>query len=224
VVALVAQWRSALFRTSDIQDAHAIFDRLSDPTSGLRASMQRFGSVASKPESAATERLVEYLNQSLLCGLQIPGAKGKEPRLGEITRFQYELFRRRELLPTDPMFRGGAGAEFAEGFCSANEIVSCFPPEFSGLVDLTVCNSVLLAESIRRAYPDCLVLANEDLAYLDFRLATYAQVIRSLSDQPEPAKSMRSYPVSTRINHVANDDEECSRPVEFASTQNRLFS
>jgi len=38
------------------------------------------------------------------------------------------------------------------------------------------------------------------------------------------ARMMRSYPVSTRINHVANDDVQCSRPVELAQTQNRLFS
>jgi hypothetical protein len=31
---------------------------------------------------------------------------------------------------------------------------------------------------------------------------------------------MLCYPVSTRINHVANDDEECSAPVELAQTQN----
>ena len=37
------------------------------------------------------------------------------------------------------------------------------------------------------------------------------------------AKSMPSYPVSTRINHVANDDEECSRPVELIQIQDRLF-
>jgi putative SOS response-associated peptidase YedK len=41
---------------------------------------------------------------------------------------------------------------------------------------------------------------------------------------PFDAKSMRSYAVSTRINYVANDDEECSRPVEVAETQNRLFA
>jgi len=34
---------------------------------------------------------------------------------------------------------------------------------------------------------------------------------------------MRSYPVSSRINHVANDDEECSGPLEIAEAQNRLF-
>lgn len=42
--------------------------------------------------------------------------------------------------------------------------------------------------------------------------------------KPYDAKSMRSYPVSTRINHVANDDADCSREVELAEVQNRLFS
>jgi len=41
---------------------------------------------------------------------------------------------------------------------------------------------------------------------------------------PYDARLMRSYPVSSRINHVANDDEECSRPMMIADTQNRLFA
>jgi putative SOS response-associated peptidase YedK len=40
--------------------------------------------------------------------------------------------------------------------------------------------------------------------------------------KPYDAPLMRCYPLSTRINHVANDDEECSAPVELA--QSRLFS
>ena len=40
--------------------------------------------------------------------------------------------------------------------------------------------------------------------------------------KPYDARIMRCYPVSTRINHVANDGEECSRPVELAETQDRL--
>jgi putative SOS response-associated peptidase YedK len=42
--------------------------------------------------------------------------------------------------------------------------------------------------------------------------------------KPYDARQMRGYPVSTRINRVANDDEECSRPVEFTPPQDRLFS
>ena len=42
--------------------------------------------------------------------------------------------------------------------------------------------------------------------------------------KPYDARVMRCYPVSGRVNHVANDDEDCSRPVEFTDHQNRLFS
>jgi putative SOS response-associated peptidase YedK len=34
---------------------------------------------------------------------------------------------------------------------------------------------------------------------------------------------MRCYPVSTRINYVANDDAECSAHVELHETQAGLF-
>jgi putative SOS response-associated peptidase YedK len=41
--------------------------------------------------------------------------------------------------------------------------------------------------------------------------------------RPCDARLMRCYPISTRINRVANDDEECSAPVELAHIQDRLF-
>jgi hypothetical protein len=42
--------------------------------------------------------------------------------------------------------------------------------------------------------------------------------------KPYDARLMRCYPISTRINHVANDDEKCSEPVELAQIQSRLLS
>ena len=42
--------------------------------------------------------------------------------------------------------------------------------------------------------------------------------------KPYDARLTWCYPVSTRINYVAKDDEECSAPVELAQVQNRLFS
>jgi putative SOS response-associated peptidase YedK len=40
--------------------------------------------------------------------------------------------------------------------------------------------------------------------------------------KPYDARLIRCYPVSTRINDVANDDEECSAPVELTQSQGRL--
>src|SRR5215471_14919624 len=42
--------------------------------------------------------------------------------------------------------------------------------------------------------------------------------------KPYDARMMRAYPVSPRINHVANDDQECSRAVERSDIQSGLFS
>lgn len=51
------------------------------------------------------------------------------------------------------------------------------------------------------------------------------QNVAAISEIPKPydARLMRSYPVNNRINHVANDDEECSRRVEVAEGQKQLF-
>ena len=42
--------------------------------------------------------------------------------------------------------------------------------------------------------------------------------------KPYDARSMRSYPVSSRVNDVGNDDEACSRPVELAQNQQTLLA
>ena len=49
-------------------------------------------------------------------------------------------------------------------------------------------------------------------------LAAISELLR-----PYDARLMRCYPISSHVNHVANDDEECSRAVESAVMQNGLF-
>ncbi len=41
--------------------------------------------------------------------------------------------------------------------------------------------------------------------------------------KPFDARLMRSFPVSTRVNHAANDDAECSTPIKVAQSQQLLF-
>ena len=61
---------------------------------------------------------------------------------------------------------------------------------------------------------------NYDL-WLDPGMQNMAEVTNLL--KPSDARLMRCHPVSARVNHVANDDEECSRRLDFAPTQDRLF-
>ena len=62
---------------------------------------------------------------------------------------------------------------------------------------------------------------NYDL-WLDPGIQNVAAISELL--KPYDARLMWRYPISTRINHVANDDEEWFAPVELAQIQNRLFS
>jgi putative SOS response-associated peptidase YedK len=41
--------------------------------------------------------------------------------------------------------------------------------------------------------------------------------------KPFDARLMRCYPVSARLNRVANDDKECTSPTEITGSQKRLF-
>jgi putative SOS response-associated peptidase YedK len=52
---------------------------------------------------------------------------------------------------------------------------------------------------------------------------TNAEVVSQML-KPYDARQMRCYPISARINHVANDDEACSARVELTATQAGLFS
>ena len=65
-----------------------------------------------------------------------------------------------------------------------------------------------------------------DPASYDLWLDPGMQNLAAISEllKPYDASQMRSYPVSTRINHVENDDEECSRLVKVVQNQSTLFS
>jgi len=59
--------------------------------------------------------------------------------------------------------------------------------------------------------------------WLDPGMTSVAAISELL--KPYDPRLMRCYPVSTRLNHVANDDEGCARPVELARMiQDGLFS
>jgi putative SOS response-associated peptidase YedK len=78
-----------------------------------------------------------------------------------------------------------------------------------------------VASSVHDRMPVILDPDNYDL-WLDPGMTNVEAVSEML--KPYDARQMRCYPISTRINHVANDDAECSTPVELTETQAGLFS
>jgi len=62
---------------------------------------------------------------------------------------------------------------------------------------------------------------NYDL-WLDPRMQDVAGISELL--KPFDARLMRCYTVSSRVNHVGNDDEGCSRRIELSEAPNSLFA
>jgi hypothetical protein len=51
---------------------------------------------------------------------------------------------------------------------------------------------------------------------------TNVEVVSDLL-KPFDVRVMRMFLVSSRVNHVANDDKQCSRPVDITEAQNQHF-
>jgi hypothetical protein len=73
---------------------------------------------------------------------------------------------------------GGPGVEFVDGVAGVERIVAAIPAGFSGVLDLSVCNSTLLAEEVRRHRHFGLVIANACPATLDTRMDLYDAAMR----------------------------------------------
>jgi len=87
------------------------------------------------------------------------------------------------------------------------------------LLDLTTTPNAVTS-AVHDRMPVILDPDNYDL-WLDPGMTNVEAVSEML--KPFDARLMRCYPVSTRINYVANDDAECSVPVELSETQAGLF-
>lgn len=170
VTTLVAHWRSALFRPEDIASSDNVAAYLHDGAS---------------PEDKAelARRLNEILKSpNKLFDDVLPGSAGEaaaKQRKWYVRRLELEK-------GLGAAVQGGAAIELADGLRSIPEILTGFPAQFTGVLDLTVCQSVVFAEEVRAKCRHCLVLSSANLTSLDFRLALYAQIIEVLASDPQP--------------------------------------
>jgi putative SOS response-associated peptidase YedK len=146
--------------------------------------------------------------------------------------FRDALKSRRCLIPADGFYEWLRAAKIKQPYCFEVNDGELFA--FAGLWDrwkdprgiwikscsilTTTANAV--TSSIHDRMPVILDPDGYDL-WLDSGMTS----VEAASDllKPHDAYAMRGFPVSTRINQVANDDAECSAPVEVAPTQSRLF-
>ena len=147
--------------------------------------------------------------------------------------FRDPLRLRRCLIPADGFYEWRRDVKSKQPFCFEVSDGELFA--FAGLWDgwkdssgtwVKTCSILTttpyaITSAVHDRMPVILDPDSYDL-WLDPRMQNVAAISELL--KPYDTHLMRCYPVSTRINHVANDDEECSHRAEIAESQNRLFS
>jgi putative SOS response-associated peptidase YedK len=146
--------------------------------------------------------------------------------------FRNPLKFRRCLIPADGFYEWMRTAKAKQPYCFEVNDGELFA--FAGLWDrwrdpngnwIKSCTILTTTpNSVTSAVHDRMPVILDPASY-DLWLDPGMQNVAAVSDllKPYDARAMRCYPISTRINHVANDDEACSTPVELAEIQHRLF-
>jgi putative SOS response-associated peptidase YedK len=152
---------------------------------------------------------------------------GTKPAFRDALRF------RRCLVPADGFYEWKRNGKTKQPFCFEVNQGQLFA--FAGIWDRWQDEGGKIVEtcSILTTTPNAATSAVHDRMPVilhpdsyDLWLDPGMQNVAAVSEllKPYDTRLMRCYPVCARINHVANDDEECSRPVELAEPQKRLFA
>jgi putative SOS response-associated peptidase YedK len=146
--------------------------------------------------------------------------------------FRDALRFRRCLVPADGFYEWARAGKMKQPYCFEVREGELFA--FAGLWDRWKDQSGNIVEtcSILTTTPNAVTSGVHDRMPVvldpdgyDLWLDPGMTKVEAVSDLLTPcdARLMRCYPVSTRINHVANDDEECSVAAELTQDQARLF-
>ena len=147
--------------------------------------------------------------------------------------FRDALTNRRCIIPADGFYEWQRTGKAKQPYCFEVNNGALFA--FAGLWDrwkdpngnwvrtcsILTTTSNAVTSAVHERMPVILDRTDYDL-WLDPGM-TRVEVVGDLL-KPYNARLMRCYPVSPRVNHVANDDEDCSSRVEVVQTQSPLFS
>jgi hypothetical protein len=203
VVTLIAHWRFMKMQPADILDLSGFLQAIRSPQTLVEQSLhralknlgpemldERFSCESSKVTKV---RLIEVLNE-------VTGAAHRlYQRTDEADHLPIGYPRVVDLLSASPLERltraaielafpkhvtSGKAVQFADGMKTIPEVIESVPTTFTGLLDLTICNSVILGEAIKNYRSRCLVAVNRYPAELHVRLGIYGLAMSRLSRKP----------------------------------------
>jgi hypothetical protein len=190
VVTIIAHWRPGLIWSDQVRAPQRLLALLNgaddSPLKQVREAFRRDPSGLDS-NSTSDDGLVERFRKAANTVLSTADLGPSDcPRDWHSSpRMHYRTYANRSVL--DALLHcsllPGNRMELADGMRSIHDLLGVIPRDFSGLVDLTVCNSAMMCESLKPGRGiSC--IANEEQVGLRFRLELYRAVIEVLAAAP----------------------------------------
>lgn len=185
VATIVAHWRNVPIEPADIRDPTCLLSAIDEGNDrACEILRQVIADVKmDSPTLGPTNVLLAAMNRCV----QYHHALSK----GDASSKVADLSQRNGLTRVDIVERfsdyliQSRDIELADGLSSVGEFVSLIPREFEGVLDLTICNSVILGSAVKRARPEITVVMNRNSASARNRLVLYLAILKELKRQPQ---------------------------------------
>ncbi len=208
VITLVAHWRSSSFYPSDFIDPNQLITVLKQPSTPLEHELVRalpekwihniyVGEDNADNTHSLPKKLADYFNNILKSSTLY--SDPVQNQMYKIAGYDTDYHKYLNRLVIDNIFQGivspGNRIEFFNQFNSTEEVVKAIPENYDGLLDFTVCNSILIGNVIKRQR-QCIVLVNKKPATTELRMVLYKGTIELLArlniDYMDAATMIRS--------------------------------
>ena len=193
VVTLIAHWRSARFYPSDFLNPNQLIKALEQPTTPLMesfVSLLPLNWISTIQELEADDDVTQILPKTLakefngfLTSFKLhPDLVPSQTHQTTTCDTDYQKYLNRIAL--DDIFGDfilpGNRIEFFDDLHPIVDFVTAIPQSYVGLIDFTVCNSVLIGNAMKRQRR-CIIIVNKELATLELRMVIYKGIIELLS-------------------------------------------
>jgi hypothetical protein len=193
VVTLVAHWRSARFYPTDFLNPNQLIKDLVQPSTPwveafVNSLPQNWISTLRKLEAhdnstiTLSKTLAKEFNDILESCKLHPDLELNQTF--QVNTYDNDYRKYLNRLAIDNIFKDciapGNLIEFFDQLHSIEDFITSIPKNYTGLIDFTVCNSVLIGNVLKRQR-QCIVIVNKELATLEFRMVIYKGIIEVLS-------------------------------------------
>lgn len=179
VVTLVAHSLGPDVRPSDVLDPFKVATSVTTIRDALGLPAH---AAPAAPGAGDVETVAKWLNALIDFDLEAMTANPDAAdirRMSQLVHAYTIRWRRRRTVEglVPGALAAGVGVEFADGFQSIESLDEMLPLELTGTIDFTVCESVLLGQTLRARRAGGVILSNADLTSADFRIALYRQTV-----------------------------------------------